>query len=399
MKKRIGILLLIILVFTANIGFAEEGFLKAYITNINVNLDGMRVFDEIIVIDGTSYLPVRKLASMFGADVHWDSFSNAIDLINNKPHTVEPKLTSHISYMADVKYVYDNGTVYKGQLRNGLYDGEKNEIIFPDGTTYRGDFIDGVIEGNGEYTAINGDTYKGLFSNNRYNGYGIYTYVNGDVIQGEFDGNELVPNSVVYVRIKATNEIKHIKGKNWNRKITGVNTYPFNFDKTRFNGTVDIVFRDGTHYKGSISNNTFNGQGEITYIDGSKYKGTWVSDQKTGKGTFTSANNTKYDGYFLNNQYEGEGKFYYANGDVYDGTWKANKRHGYGKYTFANGDVFRGNWEDDNKHTLKQTDDKDYKGYGEFMLHAKNNPKLNGKRIDYKQKWKNGKLIRQIKDR
>lgn len=241
--------------------------------------------------------------------------------------------------------------------------------------------------------------YKGQFSNNNYKGYGTYTYNNGDVIIGEFDGNELVPNSVVYVKIKATNETKYIKGKDWNRQIVGVNTYSFNFDKTRFNGTADIVFRDGTHYKGSVSNNTFNGQGEITYIDGSSYKGNWVSDQKTGRGTFTYTNNTKYDGYFLNNQYEGEGKFYYANGDVYDGSWKANKRHGYGKYTYANGDIFKGNWVNDNKHTLEQTDDKDYKGYGDFILNGKNNPNLDGKKVYYKQKWDNGKLIKEVKDR
>jgi hypothetical protein len=402
MKKRLGIILLLVILVltTTTLGFAEENFIKAYLTKIKVSLDGMRVLDEIIVINGTSYLPVRKLSNMFGVDVNWNSYTNEIELINNKPHTVKPRLTySDISYIADVKYVYDNGTVYEGQIRNGLYHGEGNKITFPDGTTYRGSFIDGVIQGEGQYTAINGDTYQGLFSNNKYKGYGKYTYVNGDVIEGEFDGNSLVADSVIYVKIKATNETKYMKGKDWNREIMGVNTYSFNFDKTRFNGTADIVFRDGTHYKGSISNNTFNGQGEITYIDGSKYKGNWVSDQKTGRGTFTYANNTKYDGYFLNNQYDGEGKFYYANGDMYDGTWKANKRHGYGKYTFANDNYFKGNWVNGNKHTLDQTDDKDYKGYGEYVLDGNNNPNLDGKRVYYKQKWDNGKLIKEIKNR
>lgn len=399
MKKKVSIFVLIVFLLTSSIAFADGGYLKAYLTKIGVNLDGVRVLDEVVTINGTTYLPLRQIATMLGVDVSWNSFTNEVNLINNKPQTIEPRLTySDIGYIADVKYVYDNGTVYEGQIRNGIYHGDNNKITFPDGTVYNGQFVDGVISGIGKYTAINGDKYEGTFYNSQYSGYGKYTYVNGDVIEGQFSNNKLVADSVVYVKYKATNQTEYMKGEDWKRPITGVNTYTLTFDKTKFNGTADIVFRDGTHYKGAVSNNTFNGQGEITYIDGSTYKGNWVSDQKTGRGTFTYAYNTRYEGYFLNNQYEGEGQFYYANGDVYDGTWKANKRHGYGKYTYANGNYFSGEWVNDSKHTLDQKDDKDYKGYGEFVMDGKNNPKLDGKRVVYKQKWDNGKLIREVKD-
>ena len=83
-----------------------------------------------------------------------------------------------------------------------------------------------------------------------------------------------------------------------------------------------------------------------------------------------------------------------CNGTVYDGTFSNGLYHGEG-----NENYFKGNWANGNKHTLEQTDDKDYRGYGEFVLHGNNNPKLDGDRIYYKQKWDNGKLIKEIKDR
>lgn len=397
MKRRvisIIVLTLTLLSITCAV-YADEGILEATLTNIKVTLDGARMLNEVVIIDGTSYLPLRTTANLLGIDAEWDNDNREIHLKSNKSFYAEPMLTnlSTNSYIANVKYVYDNGTVYEGQLRNGVYHGKDNKIVFPDGTVYQGDFINGVIHGQGKYTAINGDIYEGSFENNQYKGYGKYTYVNGDVIEGEFDGDKLAKDTVVYVRYKATNEKDYIKSKKWDREIKGVDTYSFNFDHTKYNGTADVVFSNGTRYVGSISNNTFNGQGTIFYPNGDTYKGNWVSNQKTGKGKYTYYNNTVYDGYFLNNKYEGEGKFYYANGDIYDGTWKDGKRHGYGVYKYANGNEFRGEWQDDVKHTLKQDD-----GYGTYIVDGKNSPKLDGKDVRYKQKWNKGKLVREARD-
>jgi hypothetical protein len=399
MKKRIAIILVItLLVSSFGFVYADTAeVLKATLAKIKVNLDGKKILDQILVVDGISYLPVKKIATLLGADVQYNQFTNEINLINNKPQTVEPCLTNaEISYIADVKYVYDNGIVYTGQIRNGTYHGGDNKITFPDGTVYEGAFANGVIEGQGKYTALNGDKFEGIFESNQYKGYGKYTYVNGDVIEGQFEGNKLVSGTYVSLKTKLSTKTQYLKSSDWKREIVGVNTYTLTFDRTKFNGTANIVFRDGTQYNGAISNNTFNGSGTIVYVDGSIYKGIWVSDQKTGKGKFTYSSNTVYDGYFLNNQYEGEGKFYYANGDLYDGTWKANKRNGRGKYTYSNGNYYDGEWLNDNKHTLNQKDDDDYLGYGEYVIDGVNNPDLSGKDIEYKQKWDNGKKIKEV---
>lgn len=398
-KKMMATLLALLMISSVGISYASDTLpgvgteLKALVSDLKVRLDGRQVLNRIIVIDGTSYLPVREMSNLFGVDVYYNSFDRSINLYDNQPYTVEPTLDTG-RYVGEVKFTFDNGAVYEGGYRNGKFHGE-GKIIYADGSMYEGNFINGVIEGEGTYTAINGDEFEGYFKDNEYYGYGTYTYANGDEITGEFRGSEIIGNA--YVEIEVTGEKKNIEGKDWDRPIQTVNIYEKTFVPYKYNGTADIIFENGIRYEGEVSDNYFNGEGTMYYQNGSVYEGNWVKNKKTGKGTFVYSNGSKYDGYFLNDKYNGDGTFYYSNGDMYDGAWENGKRHGYGKYIEANGNTFKGMWDNDAKHTLDQRDDEDYPGYGEYEVDKKNTE--DGQRKEYKQKWKNGKLIKEVLDK
>ena len=86
----------------------------------------------------------------------------------------------------------------------------------------------------------------------------------------------------------------------------------------------------------------------------------------------------------------------HSNGDAYDGGWKKGKPEGYGKYTEANGNAFYGMWQDGLKHTLSEKDDEDFKGYGTYTVNRKNTS--DGETERCKQKWSEGRLLRERKD-
>ncbi len=402
LKKRIGVILLVITMVFGMVAtvYAEE--LKAFTSDIKLYLNGTLREEKVVIIDGSSYLPVRKIANMLGANVQWYEKANSINLITYAPtyQSYSEQNFATGKYIGDVSFTYDNGTVYSGGFKNGKFHGE-GKIVYANGTTYRGMFIDGRLEGEGEYTALNGDTYKGQFKNNDFYGYGKYTYANGDTISGEFRGNKI--DGVVHVTYKAERLTKNMD--EWDGVIQKVDIYDITFNPNLYNGSADIVYDNGTQYDGSVAYNKYNGKGKITYPDGSVYNGQWVKDRKTGYGTYTFTNGEEYKGYFLDDKFEGDGTYYYNNGDKYDGLWKNDKKNGRGTMQYANGNKFVGSWKNGQKHTI------DYKGgythyeedYGLYIVDKDN---LYDKNLSYSklrdekyyQKWDEGKLVKERKD-
>ena len=392
-KSMVIILSLALIISSIGIAYAEENnekvgvgtTIQALMTDLKVKLNGNQVLDRIVVIDGTSYLPLAKIGELLGADVEFDEENKTIEIKNNQDQN---------SYIGSVKLTYSNGTVYEGGYRNGLFNGE-GTLIFPDCSKYDGNFVNGAIEGKGEYTTSNGDIYEGQFADNEYCGHGKYTYVNGNTIEGKFEGNKI--KGYASIEISGEDEGRQINGYEWVTPIELINISEKTFDLHKYNGTADLVYANGNHYDGAVTNDCFNGYGTLTCQDGSTYKGNWIMNKQTGKGAITYADNSMYKGYFLNGQYEGEGKLYYVNGDVYDGSWKQNKKEGYGRYIESNGNYFYGMWKNDVKHTVDEDDDEDYKGYGTYVENRKNTG--NNKSVVYKQKWSNGELLKQRKDK
>lgn len=392
-KLVITILVIIMILCTSSVFAVDKEEIKVEENKIDVLLDGRRILDKVFVINKVNYVPLNEFCKLLDIDVFQNKNYNIIELSNNKALSQDEPILQISKYSGTAKLTYDNGTIYKGGYKNGLFNGQ-GEIIYADGTSYKGNFIQGVIEGQGVFKAINGDVYDGSFKDNKFNGYGEYTFSNDDVIKGEFVNNEIVSN-YIYYRVKAENEVKHVRNKYFDKPIEIINNYCLNFDKTKFNGSVDVIFEDGTHYDGHVSNDYFNGIGTLTYKDSSTYKGNFVYNKKTGKGTFTYANGSCYRGYFLNDLYDGEGEFTYVNGDKFKGVFVENKKEGYGKYTEANGNYFEGYWKNNVKHTIDHYVEKKYRGFGKYYIKGDNTS--NGKSKTIMQSWTKGELTREIK--
>lgn len=391
-KKSMMLLLsLVLIISSVGIVYAEdtseseavENEIQAVMSDLKVKLNGNQVLNETVVIDGKSYLPLTKISELLGVDVVYDEESKTINIKNNQTQN---------NYIGSVEFIYSNGTSYEGDYRNGLFNGE-GTLTYSDGSIYEGNFVNGVIEGEGKYTTSNGDVYSGYFANNDYCGHGKYICVNGDTIEGNFEGSKL--KGYASVKLCGEDEAKQISG--YKAKIVTMNISKKAFDLHKYNGTADLIYANGNHYKGAVTDDCYNGAGTLTSQDGSTYNGNWIMNKKSGKGTITYADNSMYKGYLLDGQYDGEGKMYYANGDIYNGSWKQNKREGYGRYTEANGNYFYGMWKNDVKHTLEEDDDEDYKEYGTYVKNRKNTG--SNKSEYYKQKWENGELLKQKKDK
>lgn len=81
MKRRLGLILLVTMIFTCALGvFAYNDELKAVVTNIKLYLNGNRVDKEVVIIGESSYLPVRAISEALGLEVNWDGDNNSIYL-------------------------------------------------------------------------------------------------------------------------------------------------------------------------------------------------------------------------------------------------------------------------------------------------------------------------------
>jgi hypothetical protein len=58
--------------------------------------------------------------------------------------------------------VFENGTQYKGQVRNGVIRHGYGVQVWPDGARYEGFWKDGVASGRGKFYHIDGDVYEGI---------------------------------------------------------------------------------------------------------------------------------------------------------------------------------------------------------------------------------------------
>ncbi len=87
----------------------------------------------------------------------------------------------------------DNGNIYDGNIKDGVYNGYGKLIIFDNNNNYKiyeGDFKNGKLNGNGKLIISDGTIFIGNFINNEYdngklsvkinnNKYNEYNIVNG----------------------------------------------------------------------------------------------------------------------------------------------------------------------------------------------------------------------------
>jgi len=171
----------------------------------------------------------------------------------------------------DGSILYDNGSVYSGDL-NEIYE----------------------REGNGTLTLKNGDRYTGQFAADKLNGQGTYRYSNGDVYVGEF-----------------VNNVKQGQGK---YTYADGSTYEGGFNLDARHGKGKSVMSDGTLYDGEYEMGLKWGLGTYVYANGDVYTGEFSYDMRNGKGTYTWADGEKYTGEFKNNNINGYGTYVWTGG-------------------------------------------------------------------------------------
>jgi len=109
--------------------FAEsiEKTVTAVYNNIKIMIDGEEVTPkdvngnvvEPFIIDGTTYLPVRAVASLLGKDVNWDGNTNTVYIGKMPSNKTEYQLNTDImNDFTDVSLVTINGKAVKGAFYN-----------------------------------------------------------------------------------------------------------------------------------------------------------------------------------------------------------------------------------------------------------------------------------------
>jgi uncharacterized protein (TIGR02145 family) len=93
---------------------------------------------------------------------------------------------------------FDDGTIYKGSIANGIFNGEGILISgeyylyeLPQGVKYQGTFKDGEFI-KGKIIYPNGNIYEGECQYYQPNGQGKLTLANGQVKQGKFENGEFI---------------------------------------------------------------------------------------------------------------------------------------------------------------------------------------------------------------
>ena len=94
-------------------------------------------------------------------------------------------------------------------------------------------------------------------------------------------------------------------------------------------GEGNLLFRDGSYYKGTFEKNNYNGKGIFNFQDGRKYNGDWKNSVIDGEGVFSWDDDTKYKGHYKNFVREGNGVYSFG-ANLYDGHWICGVPHGEG---------------------------------------------------------------------
>jgi len=79
LRNKLFLVALVVVLLTSSFVFAEGG-VTAVISDIKLFLNGERVDKEIIIIDGSSYLPVRAISEALDLEVVWNGATSTIEL-------------------------------------------------------------------------------------------------------------------------------------------------------------------------------------------------------------------------------------------------------------------------------------------------------------------------------
>ena len=121
----------------------------------------------------------------------------------------------------DVLYIWENGTRYIGEWKDGKQHGQGTYTYGKgegEGDKYVGEFKSGYRNGQGKYIWSDGDKYVGKFKDDKPNGQGTYTWSDGRKYVGEWkDGKKHGQGTFTYPRGKYVGEFR--KGRQFNTTL------------------------------------------------------------------------------------------------------------------------------------------------------------------------------------
>lgn len=91
MSKRSKIIVSLLLCCTLLFGTGFAAKVTAYISDMTLFVNGQKIDQDVIIIDGTSYLPVRAIGNAIGAKVGFDNKTRRIDLNLAKEEPKQPE--------------------------------------------------------------------------------------------------------------------------------------------------------------------------------------------------------------------------------------------------------------------------------------------------------------------
>lgn len=107
----VGVIITAILM--SSVAFAAGARIDVVFNAVNISINGKKIAADNILYNGTTYVPLRAVADMFGKDVGWDQVTNTA-LINDKAKTNTVKVTRVVD--GDTIEVALNGATEKVRL-------------------------------------------------------------------------------------------------------------------------------------------------------------------------------------------------------------------------------------------------------------------------------------------
>lgn len=131
--------------------------------------------------------------------------------------------------------------------------------------------------------------------------------------------------------------------KSRKRKFLGYKVIQGNIYDGVVQGPAFLEYENGCTFKGEVESGDIK-EGELIYPDGSIYKGKFMNGLPHGPGRIVYPNGTHLITTFKNGLPDNTAQITYENGDMYKGSIYKFKKHGFGKLFFKNGDKYIGDF-------------------------------------------------------
>lgn len=195
----------------AGITFAEDEYFQLKRVDYPIFINGVETNLESLIFnyEGSTYIPLRKIAEITGSNVIWNNnlksviITNAVkEVIKEVPVEklvyVTPKVTPTPTStpISPITIIETSSGKYEGTIINTKLEGF-GKYTWSNGDYYVGEFKNGLMNGKGTTFMADGSIASGNYSNGRSNGYSVYVSSKG-AVRGYWS-NEVLNNKQIAI--------------------------------------------------------------------------------------------------------------------------------------------------------------------------------------------------------